>query len=154
MSSVIAAGRPLPDIVLEGTDGTASLAARREGKPLIIAFYTEDSTPLCSAELNTFRDDFEVIRELGATMVAISADDAASHAGFAQAQQYPFPLLADPRLDAARAFGVVDETGKRSIRAIFVSDANGVIVAALPYYNPANGQQYQAVFAALGMDLG
>ena len=154
MSEALGVGSPLPNLVLEGADGSASLDARRNGKPLIVAFYTEDATPLCSAELNAFRDDFGIIQELGAAMVAISSDDPDSHVAFSQAQQYPFPLLSDPELKAATAFGVVDETGKRSIRAIFVCDADGAIVEALPYYNPANGQQYQAVFAALGMDLG
>lgn len=153
MSDTLSAGAELPAIVLASGDGAQSLTALRAGRPLVICFYTEDATPMCSAQLRAFRDDFDVIDELGAAFVAISADSVASHAAFTEANAFPFPLLADPELTAAKAFGVVDETGKRSMRAVFVTNAEGTIVAAIPHYNPVNGQQFQAVFEALGMDL-
>ena len=146
-------GAPLPDVTLGGPDGPVALHDLAAGTPLVIAFYVEDQTPTCSAQLCAFRDDYDLIEELGAIFVGISADDAASHARFREAQQFPFPLLVDPNLEAARAFRVVDETGKRSIRALFVIDENSTVQASIPYYNPANGDQYQAVFAALGLEL-
>ncbi len=154
MSEPLGPGDPLPTISVDVGAGPITLEELRDGKPLVVAFYTEDKTPLCAAQLGAFRDDFELITELGAVFVGISADDAASHAAFAAESDLPFPLAADTKLEAARAFGVVDETGKRSIRAIFVADGDGIVVEAILYYNPSNGQQYQAVFAALGMDLG
>ncbi|MCZ6546333.1 MAG: peroxiredoxin [Chloroflexi bacterium] len=153
MSGPLASGSALPEVEFDGPDGRTTLDAIREGRPLVVAFYTEDRTPLCTAQLCAFRDDFELIDELGAAFVGVSADGAASQASFREEQGFPFPLLADEELALARAFGVVDEAAKRSVRAIFVTDASGSIVEAIPYYNPSNGQQYQAVFAALGMDL-
>ena len=44
--------------------------------------------------------------------------------------------------------------GGRSLRAVFVADGTGTIRAALPHYNPANLKQYEAIFKALGVDLG
>ncbi len=154
MGAIVGAGTALPEVVLEGPEGPLSLEALRAGRPMVVAFYTEDATPTCSAQLGAFRDDFELIGELGAAFVAISADSTESQRAFTATQGFPFPLLSDPALAAARAFGVVDETGKRSIRALFVADADGVIVASIPYYNPSNMGQYQAVFEALGMNLG
>ena len=152
MSDTLQVGAELPDVTLESADGPQSLGALRGGRPLVVCFYTEDGTPTCSAQLRAFRDDFELIDELGAAFVAISADSVDSHSAFQESNAFPFPLLADAELAAARAFGVVDETGKRSIRAVFVTNAEGMIVEAIPYYNPMNGQQYQAVFEALGVD--
>ena len=147
-------GTPLPDLTLTGADGPVALRDLAGGKPLVVAFYVEDQTPTCSAQLCAFRDDYDLIEEMGASFVGISADDAESHARFRESQHLPFSLLADPNLEAARAFRVVDETGQRSIRALFVVDAAGTIKTSIPYYNPANGDQYQAVFEALGLDLG
>lgn len=152
MTDPLAKGARLPDLTLEGADGPVSLEALRAGRPLVVAFYVEDGTPTCTAQLTTFRNDYALIEEAGAAFVAVSADSPERHAEFARAGGFPFPLLADPELRAARAFGVVDETGKRSLRAIFVSDREGVIVAAIPYYNPSNPRQYQAVFEALGLN--
>ena len=153
LSGTLGEGAELPAVTLESGDGPLSLRALRAGRALVVCFYTEDATPTCSAQLRAFRDDFDVIDELGAAFVAISADSVASHAAFREANAFPFPLLADPELRAAKAFGVIDETGKRSVRAIFVTNEAGTIVAAIPHYNPVNGQQFQAVFEALGMDL-
>ena len=144
-------GARLPEITLEGPEGPVSLEALRGGRPLVVAFYVEEGTPTCTVQLNAFRNDYALIEEMGAVFVAISVDPVERQAEFARAGGYPFPLLADPELKAARAFGVADEREKRSQRAIFVSDREGVIVEAIPYYNPANLGQYQAVFAALGL---
>ena len=153
MTELSTKGSPLPDTILQGPDGPLTLDEIRDGRPLVVAFYSEDATPTCTAQLCAFRDDFAMFDELGAAFVGISADSAQSHASFAAQHEFPFPLLADPELVAARAFGVVEEGTKRSLRAIFVSDAAGTIVEVIPFYNPANSSQYQAVFAALGMEL-
>ena len=153
MTQLLAKGSPLPDTVLDGPDGPVTLDQIRDGRTLVVAFYSEDATPTCTAQLCAFRDDFAVFAEMDAAFVGVSADSPESHAVFAAQHAFPFPLLADPELTAARAFGVVEEGTKRSLRAIFVSDADGTIVEAIPFYNPANGSQYQAVFVALGMEL-
>ena len=154
MAAAIAKGGPLPDITLEGAAGAVSLESLRSGRPLVVAFYSEDATPTCTAQLNAFREDHDLIEELGAMFVGISADSVQSHRRFGEAGGYPFPLLSDPELAAAKAFGVVDASGKRSLRAIFVTDEAGRIVEAIEGYNPANSQQYQRVFVALGIDAG
>ena len=149
----LAPGAPLPDLTLDGPEGPVRLHDAAAGGPLVIVFYTEDATPTCTSQLGTFRDDFDLIVEAGASLLAISADDRTSHDRFRAAQSFPFPLLSDPELRAARAFGVVDESGTRSARAVFVAGADRTIGAALPHYNPANLSQFQAVFEAIGLDL-
>ena len=147
------AGAPLPDLTLDGPDGPVSVHHAAARGPLAIVFYTEDATPTCTAQLCAFRDDFDLIQEIGATLLAISADDRTSHDRFQSAQSFPFPLLSDPDLQAARAFGVADDSGKRSLRAVFVTGPDATIQAAIPHYNPANSNQFQAVFEAIGLDL-
>ncbi len=155
MSKTTEAGLPvgamLPDVILEGAGGAVSLESLRAGRPLVVVFYTEDATPLCTAALCAFRDDFALVEELGAAFVAISADNVESQRRFGEAQGLPFALLSDTALEAARAFNVVDESGRRSLRAVMVSDRWGVVKASIPYYNPSNSGQYAAVFAALGV---
>ena len=144
-------GAPLPDLILDGPEGPVRL--HDASGPLIVAFYAEDATPICTAQLCAFRDDFDLIQETGATLLAISADDRTSHTRFGVAHSFPFPLLSDPDLDAARAFGVVDDSGRRILRAVFVAGPDRVIRAAMPHYNPANPNQFQAVFEAIGLDF-
>ena len=121
---------------------------------MVLAFYTEDNTPLCSNEIAMLRDDYEMVRELGAEVVAVSADGVESHRDFAERLGgVPFALVSDEALEAARAYGVVDDAGKRSRRAVFVIDRGGVILHAEPWFQPGNPTQYEAVFRALGLEV-
>ena len=143
---MIQAGDSLPDTELGLRDYLS------EG-PLLILFYAEASTPACTQQLCAFRDNFVVLQELGATVIAISADDEGALQRFREKQRFPFPLLSDPELAAAAAFGVADQAQKRAQRAAFVCDAEGVVTLAIPFYQPTNLNHFQQVFAALGLDI-
>ena len=121
--------------------------------PLLILFYTEASTPLCTQQLCAFRDDYEMVRELKADVVAISSDSSDDHQQFSTEHYFPFLLLSDPDLDAASAFGVADLATKRAQRAAFVANPDGTIALAIPFYQPNNLDHYQQVFEALGLDI-
>jgi thioredoxin-dependent peroxiredoxin len=139
-----------PDIELDGTGGRRRLRPS-PGKRLVIAFYQEDSTPTCTTQLNAFKEDFSVLQELGAEMVAISADTLDSHRAFLdRMNRPPFPLLSDPQGEAAKAFGAWDSDERRAKRALFVIDDQGRILHACVPYNPSNLAQYEQLFQALG----
>ena len=143
---VIEPGDQLPDTDLNLRDHL------HEG-PLLILFYTEANTPLCTQQLCAFRDDEEMITELNASVVAISSDPLEELLSFGKEHLFPFPLISDPNLSTAEAFGVADESGKRAQRAAFVADPNGAITLAIPFYQPNNLDHYQQVFEALGLDI-
>ena len=50
------------------------------------------------------------------------------------------------------AYGVVDESGKRSRRAVFVIERGGNIAHVEPWFQPGNPGQYEAIFRALGFE--
>ena len=147
-----AVGDPAPDVTLPSTQGDLSLAGLGAGK-LVLAFYTEDNTPLCSNQIAMLRDDYEMVKELGASVVAISSDGLDSHRDFAERLGgLPFPLASDESLQAASAYGVADDDRKRSRRAVFVIQ-EGRIVHAEPWFQPGNPAQFEAIFRALGLDV-
>jgi len=146
-------GEPAPDFTLASTQGDISLHNLTAEKKVVLAFYSEDATPLCSSEVATLKEDYDLIRELGAVVVAVSADSLASHEAFAQRLGgFPFPLASDGDLLATRLYDVPDDTGKRSRRAIFVIDRGGTILHAIGWYQPGNVTQYEEVFRALAFE--
>lgn len=149
--TALAVGDLLPNPTLERAEGPTALHDFLGDGPLLVLFYREDATPTCTTQLCAFRDEAELLGELGASVAAISADDVQSQRRFREAQGLPFPLLSDPQLEAARAFGVADEAAKRSERAAFVADAEGRVVLVIPFYQPSNLDHFQAVFEALGV---
>ena len=146
-------GEQAPDFTLASTEGDVSLRDLTERSKVVLAFYFEDATPLCSNEVAMLKDDYDVVRELGGGVVAVSADSLESHAAFAERLGgVPFPLASDARLEAAKAFDAVDDSGKRSRRAVFVIDRGGKLLHTEPWFQPGNPGQYEAIFRALGFE--
>lgn len=147
------AGDKAPDFTLPSTDGDITLSDLTAKSKVLLAFYTEDNTPLCSSQLSILKEDYDIIETLGARVVAISADNIVEHADFLERiGGLPFPLASDPHLEVANAYGVADDDGKRSRRAIFVIDRGGEILHAEPWFQPGNPAQYEAIFRALGFE--
>lgn len=142
----IRVGDSLPDTVL-------ALRSYLGNGPLLVLFYSEANTPSCSQQLGAFRDDYELIQQIGASLLAISGDSPAEIERFIERERFPFPLLSDSELEAATAFGVLDEVGRQAQRAAFVSDADGTITLAIPFYQPSNLDHFIQVFKALGAEL-
>lgn len=146
-------GEPAPNFTLPSTQGEISLRDLTAEKKVILAFYFEDATPLCSSEVAALKEDYDLIRDLGAEVVPVSTDSLASHEAFAQRLGgFPFPLTSDSDLLATRLYDVLDDTGKRSRRAIFVIDRGGTVLHAIGWYQPGNVTQYEEIFRALGFE--
>ena len=147
----IAAGERAPGFEVETTDGPVSLDSLLASGPLVLVFYVEDGTPACTAQLCAFRDEFATLRDLGAQVLGVSANGLGAHRQFAAHANLPFPLAADHDLALARAYGVVDDDGRRSRRAVFVIGTDGVVALALVPYQPGVAGQFMAVFEALAL---
>jgi len=148
------AGDAAPDFELPSTQGTLRLKDLTGSKKVLLAFYTEDNTPLCSSEVSVLKEDYDLVKQLRTEVVAVSADSLDSHRDFAdKLGGVPFPLVSDERLEAAPAYGVLDKAGKRSRRAVFVIDRGGTILHVVPRFQPDNPSQYEDIFVALGFEV-
>ena len=148
------AGKLAPDFELPSTRGTIRLSDLTAAGKVLLAFYTEDGTPTCAGEVSVLIEDYELVQDLRAEVLAVSADGLDSHREFAdELGGVPFPLVSDEQLEAAEAYGVVGDDGKRSRRAVFVIDKGRTILHVVPWFQPGNPSQYEAIFAALGLDI-
>lgn len=104
-----------------------------KGKKLILYFYPKDSTPGCTAEACSLRDDYSDLTQLGLAVVGISADSQKSHLNFSNKFQLPFSLIADTEkiiLKTYRAWGEKKMYGKTYegiIRVTYIIDEKGFI---------------------------
>jgi peroxiredoxin Q/BCP len=123
-----AIGTEAPDFVLDGTspDGRRSyVLSDLRGRPVVLAFYPGDETPVCTKQLCSYQDDLGRFAEFDALVLGISPQNLDSHERFAQRRGLTFPLLADPDKAVARLYGATGPLGIR--RAVFVLDADGVV---------------------------
>ncbi|MGZ4376436.1 MAG: redoxin domain-containing protein [Gaiellaceae bacterium] len=125
----LAAGTTAPEFALHSTpDQSVSLSDFR-GRPLVMAFYPADWSPVCTDQMALYNEVLPEFKQLGAELVGISIDHAWCHLAFAQHRNIHFPLLADfhPKGEVAQRYGVYDDEIGMSKRALFVVDADGVI---------------------------
>jgi len=105
-------------------------------------FYPRDNTPGCTRQACAFAGAYEEFKKIGAVVIGVSKDSAASHQRFAEKYDLPFVLLSDPELTAIQAYGVWQEKknyGKVSmgvVRSTFVIDGEGVIEKVMPKVKP------------------
>lgn len=91
-------GSPAPGFTLRDASGRRHALADFKGRPVVIYFYPEDDTPLCTAQACQFRDAHAEYAALECQVIGISPDDAAAHAAFAARYNLPFLLLVDDKL--------------------------------------------------------
>ena len=128
-SAILAAGTPAPDFALRSTpDQTVRLSELR-GRPVILAFYPADWSPVCGDQMALYNEILSEFREYGAELVGISVDGVWCHAAFAQARNLHFPLLSDfePKGAVSKLYGAYHAQSGVSERALFVLDKDGVI---------------------------
>jgi peroxiredoxin Q/BCP len=123
----LSVGEPAPDFTLPGTGGRTYSLAEFRGRPVVLVFYPGDDTPVCTKQLNAYNDGLEQFSELGAQVLAISAQDVASHDRFSAKQGgFDFPLLADVDKAVASRYGTLGPIGFPR-RSVFVLDAEGTV---------------------------
>ena len=80
----LAPGSNAPDFELRSTpDQTVSLDEFR-GQPVILAFYPEDWSPVCSDQMALYQELLPEFRRFGAELVGISVDGIWCHLAFAR----------------------------------------------------------------------
>jgi len=134
---ILAPGTPAPDFSLpKSPDENLSLRDLR-GRPVVLAFYPADWSPVCGDQLALYNESLDMLTELGnPQLVGISVDGMWCHQAYAQHRKLRFPLLADfePKGAVARAYGAYREGDGLSERALFVIDPRGTI--AWSYLSP------------------
>jgi peroxiredoxin len=127
--AVLAAGTQAPDFTLKVTpDQTLSLKELR-GKPVVLAFYPADWSPVCGDQMALYNEVLPEFQKYGAQLVGVSVDGAWCHAAFAKDRHFRFPLLADfePKGAVAQKYGAYREEDGFAERALFVLDQDGNI---------------------------
>ena len=108
-----------------GGDQWFSLSAQR-GRVVVLAFYPKDFTKGCTAEMQTFADQYQELFGEDVVLVGISADSLDTHQRFAASLNLPFRLLSDTDQSVSRRYGSADRDGYNR-RTVFVIDAAGKV---------------------------
>lgn len=133
MAGVPEVGSLVGDFSLPGGELIGSSFERRDfelckqrGKPLVLAFYPGDDTPVCTRQLCSYSSGLESFAEMGARVWGVSPQSVDSHETFARRHGLRMPLLADESRTVTRAFGIA-APGIGLRRAVFLIAADGTL---------------------------
>ena len=104
------------------------------GKWIILFFYPADFTFVCPTELKEMSDYYPDFKEAGAEIFSISTDSAYVHKAWMKdndlLKNVKFPMLSDRSGSFSSIMQVYDKNSGTAIRASFIIDPDGIIVAA------------------------
>jgi len=105
--TALSLGAALPALTLPDANGNpVDLMALNSTGPLVIVFYRGGWCPYCNLELREWQRLLPSLRELGATLVAISPQTPDNSLSTLEKNELAFPVLSDSSLAAAQAFGI------------------------------------------------
>jgi peroxiredoxin len=120
-------GVKAPAFTLPATPDQQLSLADCGGRPVILAFYPEDWSPVCSDQLTLYQELLPEFQRFDAQLIGISVDGIWCHVAFAKDRNLHFPLLSDfePKGEVSRAYHAYRASDGTSERALFVIDAAG-----------------------------
>jgi peroxiredoxin len=150
LSQIVPAGRPAPPFELHSTPDQVVRLADFLGRPVVLAFYPADWSPVCGDQMAIYNEMHREFHDYGAQLLGISVDGVWCHRAFSEARRLHFPLLADfePKGAVSRRYGAYRERDGFSERALFVIDAQGLV--SWSYLSPIGvNPGADGIFAAL-----
>jgi peroxiredoxin len=129
MSNILSAGTPAPDFTLHVTPDQVLSLKELRGRPVILAFYPADWSPVCGDQMALYNEILPEFHRFNAELMGISVDGVWCHAAFSGDRKLHFPLLADfePKGAVSKLYGAFRDGDGVSERALFVIDKNGTI---------------------------
>jgi thioredoxin-dependent peroxiredoxin len=138
----VTTGEPAPDFTLPDATGTPVTLSDLRGGWVVVYFYPKASTPGCTTQACSIRDNRAEYERRGARVLGISPDPVAKVATFVEKQELDFTLLADEDHAVCDAYGTWIEKsmyGKTywgSSRSTVIVDPEGVVAEVFPKISP------------------
>ncbi|HMR90959.1 MAG TPA: redoxin domain-containing protein [Chitinophagaceae bacterium] len=153
--TAISVGQPAPGFALYNTDKQKTELASLRGKNVLLLFFPQAFTSVCTKELCGVRDNYVLYNDTDAVVLGISVDSVFTLARFKAEQQFNFQLLSDFNKEASTAYGciyhdwILDMKGV-SKRAAFLIDREGIVRYAEVLENAGDVPDFQAIHEVLG----
>jgi len=126
-------GDQIPDVKLEGMNGSFLSPTDFRGQKLVLYFYPKDDPPGCTTEAKDFSALVKEFGDSGTWILGVSKDPPTKHQKFATKYGLAVPLATDMDGSVCAAFGTWVEKnmyGRKYMgieRATFLIDRSGTI---------------------------
>lgn len=135
-------GQPAPDFTLPAADGSSVTLSQLRGQWVVLYFYPKASTPGCTTQACSVRDNRAEYERRGARVLGLSPDPVAKVAKFVEKEGLDFTLLADEDHAVCDLYGTWVEKsmyGNKYMgasRSTVLIDPDGVVRQVFPKIAP------------------
>ena len=147
-------GQKAPDFSLFDSDKKKIALSDFKGKNVLILFFPQAFTSVCTKELCAVRDDITRYSHAQAQVLGISVDSVFTLGKYKEEQGYNFPLLSDFNKEVSKAYNslyndwILDMKGV-SKRSAFIIDKEGVIQFSEVLENAGELPDFEAINSIL-----
>ncbi|MCP3144690.1 peroxiredoxin [Pyxidicoccus xibeiensis] len=122
-----AVGDSAPDFNATDCQGAPLRLSSLRGRRVVLFFFPKAFTIGCTIENRAFRDNHQLLKELGAELVGVSVDTQRTQCEFAQKEAIHFALLGDEDRAISRAYDALWPVLNVDRRITFIIDPHGRI---------------------------
>lgn len=156
MSDRLGIGDKARDFCLVADDGSEWRLSDHSGSVIVLLFYPQNETLVCTRQLCSVRDNWAGYLETKAAIVGISPGTPGEHREFSKSLRLPLPLLADPDREVTQIYARHAIFPLGWTRGVVVIDAKGIIRnrnVMLRAFRPADTRIITDIYAARGDEL-
>ena len=116
---------------LKDYKGAERSLAGYKGRPVVVVFYLGYGCIHCAEQLNAFAPRIEDFKSVGLDVVAISSnnqEDLKKSLDAYEKGDFPFPLVANPKLDVFKAYRAYDDFEDLALHGTYLIDEKGSIL--------------------------
>jgi len=126
---MIEPGTAAPDFTLPDHAGKAVSLAGLRGQRVLLCFYPNDFSPVCSDQLSIYQEVKPELDAAGLTVLGVSVDQTWTHRAFRKQLGLEFTLLADfhPKGEMASRYGAYLEDWGTTNRSLVLIDSEGTV---------------------------
>lgn len=138
LAGVLKPGQPAPDFTLPDAAGQpVQLGQLLAEGPVVLTFYRGNWCPYCNVQLRAYQQLLPQLRQLGATLVAVSPQTPDFTGLTASEKNLTFPVLSDVGNHVARQYGLAFGVGSEvaaTLRSLGIdlAEFNGTAADELP----------------------
>ncbi len=122
-------GDAAPPFELPGSDGkTYKLADYADKQVVVLAWFPKAFTGGCTIQCRALREEGALLRGFEAAYFTASCDTPEENRRFAESLELDYPILSDPKGEAATAYGVIDDDRPLPRRWTFIIGKDGTIL--------------------------
>ena len=135
-------------------NGKITIEELAKSNNIMLIYFSEHSTPLCTKQLLSFKEEFETIKQYDVITYAVSTDSIENICMFIKKLNgLPFEIASDHDGAIAKQLNIFNYEQKKANRSIIILNKQCEIIYSNLFYQPDNINDFINVFEYISQNV-